>query len=194
MVILQMTTSSTKSKKTIDIFEDIHPSCRGIFMFDNAPSHKKVAEDSLNVDKMNVYPGGKQPAMRDTTWQGRVQQMVYLDGRPKGMKAILEERGVNTRKMKADDMRKKLSQYPDFQNKKTLLEEYIESRGHIHMYFPKFHCELSAIERVWCHSKKHTRAYANGSIVRLRWLVPEGLDNVTTDMIKKFFRTCTRKA
>ena len=29
-------------KKTIDIFEDIHPSCKGIFMFDNAPSHKKV--------------------------------------------------------------------------------------------------------------------------------------------------------
>ena len=56
------------------------------------------------------------------------------------------------------------------------------------MFFPKFHCELSAI--VWCHSKKHTRAYANGSIVRLRKLVPEGLDSVTTDMIKKFFRTC----
>ena len=42
--------------------------------------------------------------------------MVYPDGTPKGMKAILEEREVNTRKMKADDMRKKLSQYPDFQN------------------------------------------------------------------------------
>ena len=28
---------------------------------------------------MNVHPGGKQPAMRDTTWQGRVQQMVYVD-------------------------------------------------------------------------------------------------------------------
>ena len=41
-------------KKTIDIFEDTHPSCRGIFLFDNAPSHKKVADDSLNVDKMNV--------------------------------------------------------------------------------------------------------------------------------------------
>ena len=58
------------------------------------------------------------------------------------------------------------------------------------MFFPKFHCELSVIERVGCHSKKHTRAYANGSIVRLRRLVPEGLDSVTTDMIKKFFRTC----
>ena len=54
-------------KKTIDIFEDIHPSCRGIFLFDNAPSHKKVADDSLNVDKMNVHPGGKQPAMCNTT-------------------------------------------------------------------------------------------------------------------------------
>ena len=116
------------------------------------------------------------------------------------MKAILEERGVNTRKMKADDMRKKLSQYPDFQNQKTLLEEYIESRGHICMFFPKFHFELSAIERVWCHSKKHTRAYANGSIVRLRRLVPEGLDSVTTDLIKKFLghvenmKRLTRKA
>lgn len=59
--------------------------------------------------------------------------MVYADGTPKGMKAILEARGVNTRKMKANDMRKKLSQYPDFQNQKTLLEEYIESRGHICM-------------------------------------------------------------
>ena len=79
-------------------------------------TRRYVADDSLNVEKMNVHPGGKQPAMRDTTWQGRVQQMVYPDGTPKGMKAILEERGVNTRKMKANDMRKKLSQYPDFQN------------------------------------------------------------------------------
>ena len=31
-----------------------------------------------------------------------------------------------------------------------------------------------------------TRAYANGSIIRLRQLVPEGLNSVKTDMIKKF--------
>ena len=47
--------------------------------------------------------------------------MVYPDGTPKG---ILEERGVNARKMKADDMRKKLSQYPDFQNQKTIHRKY----------------------------------------------------------------------
>ena len=38
--------------------------------------------------------------------------------------------------------------------------------------------------------KKHTRAYANGSIVRLRKIVPEGLDSVKTELIKKYFRLC----
>ena len=38
--------------------------------------------------------------------------------------------------------------------------------------------------------KKHTRAYANGSIVRPREIVPKGLDSVSTEMIQKFFRTC----
>ena len=28
-------------EKTIDIFERIHPGCRGIFLFDNAPSHRR---------------------------------------------------------------------------------------------------------------------------------------------------------
>ena len=29
----------------------------GIFMFDNAHSHRKVADHVLNADKMNVGPG-----------------------------------------------------------------------------------------------------------------------------------------
>ena len=43
--------------------------------------------------------------MRDTTWGGRVQKMVFPDGTPKGMKRILIERGVNVTKMKGDKMR-----------------------------------------------------------------------------------------
>ena len=115
--------------------------------------------------------------MRDTTWQGRVQQMVYVDterneGDPGG------ERG----KYKEDEGR----WYEKEAKPVPWLPEPENSTGCC-MIFPKFHCELSVIERVGCHSKKHTRAYANGSIVRLRRLVPEGLDSVTTDMIKKFF-------
>ncbi len=36
--------------RTIDIFECIHPGSRALFLFDNAPSHRKVAEDSINAD------------------------------------------------------------------------------------------------------------------------------------------------
>ena len=54
---------------------------------------------------MNVGPGGKQLRMRDTTWGGAVQKLVDEDGTPKGMRAVLQERGVDITGMKAKDMR-----------------------------------------------------------------------------------------
>jgi len=46
---------------------------------------------------------------------------------------VLEERGVDTTRMVADKMRETLSHFPDFKNQKTLLEERVESHGHMHM-------------------------------------------------------------
>lgn len=63
-------------------------------MCDNALSHRKMASDALNADRMNVGPGGKQPAMRDTIWGGKIQKMVDDNGIPKGMRAVLQKRGV----------------------------------------------------------------------------------------------------
>ena len=57
-------------------------------------------DDALNVNRMNVRPGGAQAILHDTVWNGRGQKMVFSDGTPKGMKHILEERGVNTKDMK----------------------------------------------------------------------------------------------
>ena len=188
--IFQQRTSPQQVEKTLDVFERIHPDCCGIFLFDNAPSHRKVADDALNADRMNVGPGGKQPKMRDTVWEGHIQKMVDRNGIPKGMKAILEERGVDTAGMRGTDMRKLIKSYPDFQQQKTILEDRVERRGHICLFYPKFHCELSPIERVWCQSKQYTRAHADGTITCLRDIVPEGLDSVTVDQIKKYFRTC----
>ena len=176
--------------RTIDIFERIHPDATALFLFDNAPSHRKVADDTLNADKINVGPGGKQPKMHDTLWSGVIQRMVDEAGTPKGMKKVLAESGVDTSKMRCREMRELLKTYPDFQGQKTILEDHIEQSGHICIFYPKFHCELSPIERVWCQSKKHTRAYANCTITQLRKIFPEGLDNVTLQLMKKFFRTC----
>ena len=41
-------------EKAMDIFELKYPHARGLFLFDNAPSHRKIADNQLNVDKMNV--------------------------------------------------------------------------------------------------------------------------------------------
>lgn len=150
----------------------------------------KCSEDSLSAERMNVRPGGKQPVMRDTIYNSRIQKMVLPDGQPKGMKIVLQERGVDTSGMNAEKMRKILEEFEDFKNKTTLIEEKVQARDHLCMSFPKFHYELNASERCWCHSKKHTRAYANGSITQLRKIVPEGLDSCNPDLIKKFFRTC----
>lgn len=101
-----------------------------VFVFDQSSCHKAFAEDALNASRMNVRPGGKQPCMRDTVWAGRVQRMVDDDGVPKGMKAVLEERGVNTEQMRADDMRTVLSFHDDFFNEKTIVEKLITDKGH----------------------------------------------------------------
>ena len=64
--------------------------------------------------------------MRDTVFEGTIQKMVRPDGRPKGMKLVLQERGVDTKGMNADKMRETLKKYDDFKNSKTILEERIE--------------------------------------------------------------------
>ncbi len=71
----------------------------------------KRPSDALNADSMNVRDGGKQPFLRDTVWQGNVQRLVTSAGVQKGMKTVLEERGVNTSGMNAQKMREELQQF-----------------------------------------------------------------------------------
>jgi hypothetical protein len=123
----------------VSIFESKYPNAQAVFIFDQSPCHRKLPEDALNVHNMNVNPGGKQPKMRSTQWNGEEQLMVLTDGRPKGMKLVLEERGIGTLGMNSDDMREALSMFTDFQNPKTITEEYLESCGHVCLFLPKYH-------------------------------------------------------
>ena len=66
----------------IKILEKIFPSVTEIFLFNNAPCHKKFPDDPVNASNTNVYPGGKQPALRDGLWED-VQKMGLPDGTPK---------------------------------------------------------------------------------------------------------------
>ena len=119
---------------------------------------------------------------------GRPQSMVHPDGRAKGLKTILQERGINSSTLKADDMRTILSNHDDFLNKKTEVEHYIENRGFQCFLLPKFHCKLNPIERVWGQSKRYCRTYSNFTLQKLRATIDPALDSVSVDLIRKYYR------
>ena len=118
---------------------------RHVWVFDHSSCHAAMADDTLDVNKMN----GKQRVMRDTVWQGQVQKMNFSLGVPKGMRTVLNERGVNTTGMVADKMRETLAAMDDFKNEKSLIEHLLIRKGHIPVFLSKFHPELNPIERVW---------------------------------------------
>ena len=147
---------------------------RLVWIFDHSSCHGAYAEDALNAYKMNMKPGGKQPAMRNTVWRGKEYSMVFNLGVPKGLLQVLKERGVDTRGMKLEDMRKELASHEDFKNEKTKIEHFLNGRGHCCMLLPKFHCEINPIERCWAQAKRYVRSHTNYTIAGLRQMYQMG--------------------
>ena len=50
----------------VDVFEYLFPDAVGVFVFDCSSSHEAFGKDALNINNMNVKPGGKQARMHDT--------------------------------------------------------------------------------------------------------------------------------
>ena len=53
------------------------------------------------------------------------------------MKMVLQERGVDVKGMNAEKMRKKLNTYSDFSTQKNILEELVDNKGYLCMFFSK---------------------------------------------------------
>ncbi|KAF7320910.1 hypothetical protein HMN09_00177700 [Mycena chlorophos] len=85
-----------------------------------------------------------------------------------------------------------LASQADFKAEKPLLQVLIEKRGHICLFLPKFHCELNPIEMVWAELKRYFRDHADGTFPKAKKLVPKGLDRISIDTIRRFFRHCNR--
>ena len=124
---------------------------RVVWILDHSSCHGAYAENTLNAHKMNAKPGGKQPVMRDTFyWSSSASLFQHWSTKTPD---VLKERGIDTSKMKVDDMRKELASHSDFQNEKTKIEHELNRRGHVCFLLPKFHCELNPIERCWAQTK-----------------------------------------
>ena len=159
-----------------------------VWVFDHSSCHGAYADDALIASRMNAKPGGKQPLLRDTVWDGKVQKMVYSVGVAKGLIEVLKERGRYRPGMKLEEMRAEISSHPDFKNEKTKIEHFLNSKGYCCIFLPKFHCELNPIERCWGQAKRYTRAHCNYTIAGLRKNVPSALESVSVENIQNYFR------
>jgi transposase len=135
--------------------------------------------------------------MRDTTWKGKIQKLVFESGenagKAKGLKQVLKERGLLKDGMRKKQMQKVLGECEDFRNEPTILEMVVMNElggGGEHadcLFLPKFHCELNPIELGWRDSKMYTRSHCMESIKHLRIIIPTALDTIPKERWKKFY-------
>jgi len=132
-------------KSDIKIAEFKYPKARHVWIFDHSSCNVAMADDSLDVNRMNVNPEGKQWVMY---WDEKVQKMNYAIGVPKGLRVVLEERGVNTHGMNTEKMKKVLGSHSDFKMRKIELKDYrMKSVGKLCII------SQSTTTRVWGQSK-----------------------------------------
>ena len=156
-------------KKAIPVFDEAHPGCQALFIFDQSSAHAALPPDALKAFEMNKSNGGAQRRQKDTIipnsnpfpeYRRRVQKMTTENSEQKGLQQTLEERGFDIKKLRAkcspvcpfenDNccMARLLSKQEDFTNQISMLETVIQEAGHECIFLPKFHCELNPIEMV----------------------------------------------
>ncbi|KAI0337675.1 hypothetical protein BDW22DRAFT_1423443 [Trametopsis cervina] len=199
---------SQLKEKFFPAFTAAHePNTIAVILVDNSQGHSAYAEDALRVSRMNLRSGGKQAHMRDGWFMRDGQRITqpmnfpldhpqYPD-QPKGMQQILEERGLwhSHLRMRCKDKcasdsvdccaRQILEHQPDFLEQKSLVQEVIESAGHICIFLPKFHCEMNFIEYFWGAVKRYLREHCDYTFDTLRENMPKALASVPVELIRK---------
>lgn len=149
------------------------------------------------------------------------QRMWFEDGDgkaiPKGLKQILTERGIWRGGLKLECKEKwkdsegkehtrrscvkgavdccarvLMASQQDFQEQKGMLEEEVLKRGHLVLFFPKFHCECNWIEYFWGDLKRRTREQCDYSWDGLKRTVPRVLESTDKMRIWRWYRKSTR--
>jgi hypothetical protein len=81
---------------------------------------------------------------------------------------------------------------PDFVGQLSTLQEKIGLTKHLSIFLPKFHCELAFIEMYWGSCKRFTRENCNYSFAGLKQVLPDALNSVPLDSIRRFARKSAR--
>ena len=185
--------------RAMPIFKILHPDCDGLFLFDNSQNHRCLPPDALRACALNLSDGGKNVQKQRAGWfinsNGvRVEQSMQThDGKQKGVRTILTERGLWNPILKLPTARALLSEQSDFSSQKSWLEETLYAEdGFLLDFYPKFHCEFNFIELYWGASKAYLRRHCDYTFAGLQRLLPIALNSVSLDSIRRFARKCFR--
>ena len=187
-----------QTKKMLRIFDILHPGCLALVSFDNSANNHAMADDALVANRLNLKDGGKNVCQMRNGWfqtpDGNLQEhaMVSEAGKQKGIRKILQERGLFVQGMKLDKARKFLAAQPACSLQKALLNETVESSGHRIIFYPKFHHEFNFIEMFWGACKAYTRKHCDYSWKTLQNMVPLALNTVSIATIRRFARKSER--
>jgi len=88
--------------------------------------------------------------------------------------------------------RRLLSMEEDFRIQKGMIQEAIETQGHIAIFYPKFHCEINFIEYFWSAAKHYTLDNCSYSLEGLRKIIPEALMFINREKIWKYHQKTLR--
>ena len=185
--------------EAMPIFRILHPGCEGLFLFDNSQNHRSLPPDALRASSLNLSDGGKNVQNQRPGWfldsDGNrvIQSMQRHDGIQKGVRSILQERGLWNALLKLAEAREILSNQPDFSSQRSWLEETLGSQeGFLLDFYPKFHCEFNFIELYWGAAKAYARRHCDYTFRGLQSVLPDSLDSVSVQTIRRFARKCFR--
>jgi hypothetical protein len=81
----------------------------------------------------------------------------------------------------------------DFLDQKGEMQELVESKGHLILFYPKFHCELNWIEYYWGAGKRFCRDNCEYSFAALQQTISDAFDSIKPTTIAAFFARCQRR-
>ena len=97
---------ASQTRTMLIVFDVLHPGCTALVAYDNSSNHHAMANDALVASRINLKDGGKTAAKLRDGWfvdqHGALVKhpMTTADGKQKGVRRILEERGLLTPGMK----------------------------------------------------------------------------------------------
>jgi hypothetical protein len=98
--------------------------------------------------------------------------------------------GIPTEGLKKADLVKLLGDCPDFKQETSMLEKKSRARGHISLFFPKFHCEYNWCELIWANSKRWCRTKNGDKLPILSKNIPLSFEQIPPEIYLKTYQHC----